>query len=307
MPAKFIVAVDLGGTNLKLALIDSKYRIIDRRSLSTKKFRKKEDLISAIVNSVNNIIAGNSLVRKNILGVGLGLPGPVDIKRGIVHFLPNIPGWKEVNLQKILKKRLKLPVFIDNDANLMCLAEQRLGAAKGLRNVVCLTLGTGVGGGIIIEDRLYRGSNFAAGEIGHMPINEKGPLCNCGGVACLEAYIGNVPILKEAKKMFGSGMSLEGVSLLAKRGNKEAKKFWLIIAKRLAANIIGVVNLLNPDAIVIGGGVAEAGLVLFDRIKDIVKKQAMPVQARAVKILRAKMGNNAGLIGAALLVKGNLK
>ncbi|MBU1905684.1 MAG: ROK family protein [Candidatus Omnitrophica bacterium] len=307
MPAKFIVAVDLGGTNLKLALIDSKYRIIDRRSLSTKKFRKKEDLISAIVNSVNNIIAGNSLVRKNILGVGLGLPGPVDIKRGIVHFLPNIPGWKEVNLQKILKKRLKLPVFIDNDANLMCLAEQRLGAAKGLRNVVCLTLGTGVGGGIIIEDRLYRGSNFAAGEIGHMPINEKGPLCNCGGVACLEAYIGNVPILKEAKKMFGSGISLEGVSLLAKRGNKEAKKFWLIIAKRLAANIIGVVNLLNPDAIVIGGGVAEAGLVLFDRIKDIVKKQAMPVQARAVKILRAKMGNNAGLIGAALLVKGNLK
>lgn len=307
MPAKFIVAVDLGGTNLKLALIDSKYKIIDRCSLSTKKFRKKEDLISAIVNSVNNIIAGNSLVRKNILGVGLGLPGPVDIKRGIVHFLPNIPGWKEVNLQKILKKRLKLPVFIDNDANLMCLAEQRLGAAKGLRNVVCLTLGTGVGGGIIIEDRLYRGSNFAAGEIGHMPINEKGPLCNCGGVACLEAYIGNVPILKEAKKMFGSGMSLEGVSLLAKRGNKEAKKFWLRIAKRLSVNIVGVVNLLNPDAIVIGGGVAEAGLVLFDRIKDIVKKQAMPVQARAVKILRAKMGNNAGLIGAALLVKGNLK
>ncbi|MFH1354618.1 MAG: ROK family protein [Candidatus Omnitrophota bacterium] len=307
MSAKFIFAIDLGGTNLKIGIFDLHYRIKDKQVLSTKKLKKKEQLISAIVSTVDSMLKSNGLIKKDILGIGLGLPGPIDIKRGIVHFLPNIPGWKEVRLQKILRSKLKLPVFIDNDANLMSLAEQRLGAAKGLRNVVCLTLGTGVGGGIIIEDRLYRGSNFAAGEIGHMPINEKGLLCNCGGVACLEAYVGNAPILNEAKKIFGPGISLEEVSLLAKRGNKLAEKFWLRIAERLAITIVGVVNLLNPDAIVIGGGVANAGAVLFDRIKHVVKKQAMPVQAKAVKILRAKLGNNAGLIGAALLVEENIR
>ncbi len=303
MPSKFIIGIDLGGTNLKIALLDLKYRIQDKKVLSTQEFIKKESLILAIIDSINKIIENNKLKKTNILGIGLGLPGPIDTWRGIVHFFPNIPGWKEVNLKSILEKRLRLPVFVDNDAKLMCLAEYKLGAAKDSNNAVCLTLGTGVGGGIIINGELYRGSSNASGEIGHVPLNEKGPRCNCGGYGCLEAYIGNNRIISEAKRLFKRDISLEELSSLAKKQNRKAKALWKTFAQRLGIALVGIVNLLNPDCIVIGGGVAEAGRVLFDNVRKVILKRAMSVQARQVKIFKAKLGNNAGLIGAAILVR----
>ena len=307
MPAKFIVGIDLGGTNLKIALLDLRYQIKDRGVLSTQKFIKKENLICAIIDSINNLIENNNLSRANILGIGLGLPGPIDYERGVVHFFPNIGGWKEVNLKTILERRLRLPVFIDNDAKLMSLAEYKLGAAKGYRNAVCITLGTGVGAGIIINGSLYRGFCNASGEIGHMPINEKGPRCNCGGHACLETYVGNKRILKEARRMFRRDISLEELSCLARRQNRGAQTIWGKVAGRLAVALVGVVNLLNPDCIVIGGGVANAGRILFDKVKKVISSQAMSVQARHVKVSKAKLGNNAGLIGAAILVRESLR
>jgi len=303
MANKFIIGIDLGGTNLKIALLDFKYNIVYKNVLNTKSFVKKESLSLAIINSINGIICNSSLNRKNILGVGLGLPGPIDIRRGLVHFFPNIPGWKEVGLQGILKQRLKLPVFLDNDANLMCLAEHKLGAGRGFKNVVCLTLGTGVGGGIIIDGKLYRGSNNASGEIGHMPINEKGPRCNCGGIACLETYIGNKRIIREAKKLFKRLILPEELSSLAKKQNNKAKAFWSKVAEHLGIALAGVVNLLNPDCIVIGGGVAGAGSILFDKVRETITKRAMSVQAKHVKLFKARLGNDAGVIGAAMLVK----
>ena len=303
MAAKFIIGIDLGGTNLKIAVLDLKYKIKDKAVLNTKRFIKKQSLIQAIIDSINRIIENNKLNRVNILGIGLGLPGPIDIKQGMVHFFPNIPGWKEVKLKRILERRLRLPVFLDNDANLMCLAEHRLGAAKGARNAVCLTLGTGVGGGIIIESKLYRGLSFASGEIGHLPINESGPRCNCGGVACLEAYIGNNRIKEEARRLFKRDIPLEELSKMARGGNRQAQAFWFKVAQHLGIALVGIVNLLNPDCIVIGGGVANAGKILFDKVKEIILRRAMDVQARHVKVFKARLGNDAGLIGAAILVK----
>jgi len=307
MAKKLIIGIDLGGTNLKIALLDLRYQIKDKEVLNTRKFIKKENLISAIIDSINKVIDNNNLSRANILGIGLGLPGPIDYERGVVHFFPNILGWKEVGLKTILERRLRLPVFVDNDAKLMSLAEYRLGAAKGSRNAVCITLGTGVGAGIIINGNLYRGSSNASGEIGHMPINEKGPRCNCGGRACLETYIGNNRILKEARRMFRRDITLEELSYLARKQNRQAQTIWLKIAGRLAVALVGAVNLLNPDCIVIGGGVAGAGEILFDNIRKIIARQAMSVQARHVKVFKAKLGNNAGLIGAAIVVKEGIK
>ena len=303
MTAKYIIGIDLGGTNLKSALLDFKYKILRKEVFNTQDFIKKERLIQAIVDSIHRILKYKNLNKRQVLGIGLGLPGPIDVKRGLVHFFPNIAGWKEVNLKNILEKRLGLPVSLDNDANLMSLAEFRMGAAKGLRNVVCLTLGTGVGGGIIIEGRLYRGSTYSAGEIGHLPINEEGPQCNCRGIACLETYIGNNRIIAQAKKIFPQKISLEKLSQLAKQKDGKALKIWSDVGGHLGVALVGVVNLLNPDAIVIGGGVANAGKVLFDRVKEIISRQAMPVQARQVKVFKAKLGNDAGLIGAGILVK----
>ncbi len=307
MAKEFIAGIDLGGTNLKIALLDLKYRIKHKEVLNTQRFNKKEVLISAIVDSVDKILKDNNLSRKSLLGVGLGLPGPIDYEKGIVHFFPNIPGWKEVKLKTILARKLRLPVFVDNDAKVMCLAEHKLGAARGSTNAICITLGTGVGGGVIINGKLYRGLSNAAGEIGHMPINEKGHQCNCGGRACLESYIGNNRILVEARKIFGHGITLEKLSYLANKQNRRAKGIWLKVAERLSVTLVGVVNLLNPDCIVIGGGVAGAGKILFDNIRKIIARQAMSVQARHVKVFKAKLGNNAGLIGAAILVKEGIK
>ena len=302
MTTKYIIGIDLGATNLKIALMDLKYKIKCREILSTKKFIRKESLISAIIDSINKIIEKNTLNRNNVLGVGLGLPGPIDVKSGIVHYFPNIPGWKKVNLKRILVRRLRLPIFLDNDANLMCLAEYKLGAAKGFQYAICLTLGTGVGGGIISDGKLYHGSTSVAGEIGHIPINEKGPRCNCRGNACLETYIGNNRIIREAKRIFGRNISLEELSSLAKKGNKSALAIWSEVGRRLGVALVGVVNLLNPDCIVIGGGVANAGKILFDKVNETIARQAMLVQARHVKVFKAKLGNDAGLIGAAILV-----
>lgn len=307
MAKKFIVGIDLGGTNLKIGLLDLKYKIIDKDILSTQRFVKKEELIQAIIDSVNRIIEDNRLSRLSLLGIGLGLPGPIDTGQGIVHFFPNIPGWKEVNLKKILKRRLRLPVFLDNDAKLMAVAEYKLGSAKGLRNVVCLTLGTGVGGGTIIEGSLYRGRDNASGEIGHIPISQKGPRCNCGGVACLEAYIGNNRIIREARRLFKRDISLEELSYLAKKHNRKALALWSEVARRLGIALVGVVNLLNPDGIIIGGGVANAGRILFDKIREVIRHRAMSVQAGRVRVFKARLGNDAGLIGAAILVRQRMK
>lgn len=306
MGKKFIIGIDLGGTNLKIALLDLNYRIIIKRNLSTRAFLNPHFLIQAITDSILKIIKDSRLTKLNIFGVGLGLPGPVDAQRGKVYFLPNIAGWKNINLKVILSKKLRLPVFLDNDAKLMSLAEYTLGAARGAKCAVCITLGTGVGGGIVIDGRIYRGVNNIAGEIGHLPINESGPVCNCGGRACLEAYIGNNRILRQAKKIFKRDISLEELSALAKKSDSRALKIWSGVGNRLGMALVSVVNLLNPDRIVIGGGVANAGAILFDPVKKFIVKRAMPVQARDVKIVKARLGPDAGIIGAAILVGENI-
>ena len=307
MVKRFIIAIDLGGTNLKCALLDSNLKIKAKSSFSTKSFDNQHKLIQGITDSVDSFILNQRLKRSSILGVGIGVPGPVDTLKGIVHFLPNIPGWKEVKLKKILEEKTKLPVFIDNDAKLMTLAEHEAGAAKKYKNVLCLTLGTGVGGGLIINNLLYRGPDNAAGEAGHFPLNEKGPLCGCGARGCLETYVGNNKIIKDARKLFGSKITLERVSALARQNNPKAINFWSQTGKKLGLVLSGIINLLNLDLIVVGGGISCAGGVLFENIRRTILLRAMRLQARRVKIVKAKLGIDAGIIGAGYLVRERLK
>lgn len=306
MVKKFIIGIDLGGTNLKCALLDGNLKIKARSSFNTKSFNNKEKLIQGIAFAVNSFILSRKLKKETILGLGIGVPGPVDTFKGIVHFLPNIPGWKEVRLKQILEQKVNLPVFIDNDAKLMALAEYRIGAARGYENCLCLTLGTGVGAGLIINGTLYRGSDNAAGEFGHIPLNQSGPLCGCGSQACLETYIGNSAIIKEARKLFGQRITLERVSLMAKNNSIKAIALWGEVGKKLGLALSGVINLLNLDAIVIGGGVADAGRVLFANTKQTINQRAMKVQAKRVRLFKAKLGADAGMIGAGYLVKERL-
>ncbi len=314
---QLLVGVDIGGTNIKFALMDRKARLKGRRIFSTAKFKGKKVLIDKIVNQVENIISESGLSRKDIIGVGVGIPGAVDIITGTIHYLTNIPGWQEVPFGNILKKRLGLPVFVDNDVNVMALGELFFGAGIGAKNMLCITLGTGVGGGLILEGKLYRGSSSAAGEFGHMPINIDGPKCNCGSRACVEAYVGNHYIARDViarikkgektsiKKLAGNDLSKitpEIISRAARAGDRFAKKVWIDAGNKIGVGLAGVVNLLNVEKIVIGGGVAEAGKILFDSIKKTIMTRAMKLPARTVKVVKAKLRSDAGLIGAAALV-----
>ncbi|MDD5115759.1 MAG: ROK family protein [Candidatus Omnitrophica bacterium] len=307
MTGHFIIAIDLGGTNLKCALLDGALKIKAKSSFNTRSFNSKQKLIDGLAGSVNSFISELHVSGSSILGIGIGLPGPVDSLKGIVHFLPNISGWRKVGLKKILEQRLGLPVFIDNDAKLMALAEHEAGSARGYGNVLCLTLGTGVGGGLFINNLLYRGVDNAAGEIGHVPLNEHGPVCGCGSQACLESYIGNSRIIRRARRLFGPDVRLEDVSRLAREKNRKALAFWDDVGKKLGLALSGAVNLLNLEAVVIGGGVAGAGYVLFKSVRRTILERAMSVQAKRVKVLKAALGNDAGMIGAGYLVRERLR
>src|SRR3989338_151516 len=298
----FKIGIDLGGTRIKIGLVDEKGAIFNRREVNTLFNVKKEALIDSIVTNVRGIVKNSRIKKSLVAGVGIGVPGPVDSKRGIVHYFPNIKGWENVPLKAILQKRLMFRVAMDNDVNAMTIGEYTFGAGKGASNLICITLGTGVGGGIIINGEIYRGKTMVAGEIGHIPINETGPRCNCGGIACLERYIGNRYILKRAQKAFGKSITLEKLNKLARDGNKRAKKIWEDVGQKLGTALTGAVNLLNPDRIIIGGGVSKAGELILKPVRNEIKKRAMRDHASHVTIVRSKLGENAGIIGASLLV-----
>ncbi len=304
--SQITIGVDIGGTNVKCGLINASGKIIARTRLETKSYvRHKIKLIDAICQAVMGLVKQNRLVKKQIAGVGIGFPGLVDSSRGVVHVLPNIPGWKNVAIKKNIQDKLKIPTFIDNDVNMISLGEWRFGAGRGYRNLLCMTLGTGIGGGLILNNGLYRGEGFAAGELGHMPLNEKGPKCNCGGFGCYERYVGNKYLVLKAVEMFGQkNISIEDVFDLAKAGNRKALKYWNDVGSSIGNGLVGIVNLLNPQLIVIGGGVANNFRFIAPVIRQTIADRCMNIQKKQVKVVRASLGDDAGLIGAQVLVKG---
>lgn len=299
------VGVDVGGTNVKLGLIDAQGCVVARSRLVTKSYISKPiQLIAAIADAILALLKSYRFNSKNIKGVGIGLPGLVDPSSGLVIFLPNIPGWRNIALGPHLQKALKVPIFLDNDVNVITLGEWRYGAGVGSDNMIGMTLGTGVGAGLILNGSLYRGPGFAAGELGHIPISLKGGKCNCPSFACLETYVGSKHLKTRAVKIFRrKNIELEDVFELAKQGNKRAIKFWEESGGFIGGALVGVVNLLNPTKIVIGGGISNNARFLFPEIRRHIKQRAMPVQAKMAKVVRASLGDDAGLIGASVLVE----
>ena len=308
------IGVDLGGTWVKFAAVDRAGRVAARDLLETPRRGVPRLLIPRIISKVRGLI--DSLdPGTRVVGIGVGVPGLVDFERGRIRTLINIAGWADVPLQANLERALNLPVRVDNDVNAMSLGELFFGAARGVRHAVCVTLGTGVGGGLILDGHLYRGSSFSAGEVGHIPINEEGPSCNCGGVACLECYVGNRAALAEARREWpkigllrrrvgpdARRLTLEDLTWAARRGDTFSRNFWHRLGVRIGVALSGVVNLLNPDRIVVGGGMAQAGPFLLKGIRESIQLRAMSYPARHVRVVVANLGTDAGVIGAASLI-----
>lgn len=315
---KYIVGIDLGGTNIKIAVVKDERKILRKITLPTKLYRDKDSLITAVSQASIKLINGLGLKKNDILGIGIGAPGLIDSGRGIIHELVNIKGFKELPLRRLIERRTGIPTFLDNDVNVMTLGELYHGAGKGAKNMLCLTLGTGVGGGIVIDGRLYRGSSLSAGEIGHIPLNEAGPRCDCGGFGCMEKFVGNKYIVELAVKKIKEGkktiitrlvkgnlrkITPEIISIAAKQGDRLAVSIWKEIGGHLGVTLSGVINLLNPEIIVVGGGVAKAGRFLFEAIRRTIKARAMKAPVACARLVKARLGEDAGLIGATVLVR----
>ena len=299
------IGIDFGGTSIKSAVVEGAHVLLHGPPIDTQLHHSSDSLVDAIVHVIETL----RTVHPSVAAIGVGLPGFVDSVNGIVHSLTNVAGWSEVPLRSILSERTGLPTIIENDANAMAYGEWKYGAAVGAQHAVCITLGTGVGGGLILDGKLYRGATFAAGEIGHMSIDYcgiRGPYGNFGG---LEEYVGNVQIGERARKLYAkAGAEKPGeqgtplaLANAAHGGDVIARGRWDALGTEIGSALASVVWVLNPDTIVIGGGVANAGDLLFDPIRREITARTIPVFNAHLRILPATLGNEAGIIGNAAL------
>ena len=312
---KAAIGIDIGGTNIKLGLVDEKGRILLRDTFRTKDSSTRDGLIDKLASHIRALSDEARHRGLKLQGVGIGAPGPIDVERGFVYFFPNIPGWKNTPLKALLEKRIRMAVFVENDANAMALGEFRFGAGKGVKDMVALTLGTGLGGGLVVNGRLYHGPHFSAAEVGHMIVDPKGPLCGCGNRGCIETFVGNGYFVAEVRRELkrrprtaltsllkgGQELTPKLVQDAAFKGDAFCKAQWARTGDRLGSFLAGLVNLLNPEKIVIGGGLAQSGPLLFGPVRAAIKKKAFPIASRFVKVVPAQLGPEAGLVGAAAL------
>lgn len=317
----YVVGVDLGGTNIVSLLMTGKGEIVARDTRPTLAKEGKDRILSRIVDSVKRILEeGQTKVgisSKSIIGLGIGSPGPLSIKKGLVHFTPNLPGWTNVPLVDILSDKLALPIFLENDANAAALGEWWRGAGKDVDNLVLLTLGTGIGGGIIIQGEVLHGAWDTAAEIGHMIIHEGGLICGCGKKGCLEAYAsatgvikrtlaaireGRKSILADAVKNRWENITCELVYKAAEKGDSLSR--WIVeeTAKYLGIGVASIVNVLNPEIVILSGGMIAAGTLIFKPVRKYARENALAAAIEGVEIVPAALSGNSGAVGAAATV-----
>lgn len=312
---KYRIGVDVGGTNIKLALVNNEGHIGYSNSVPTRAEMGYEYTISVMKQAISNLMTATNTTKNDIEGIGFGFPGQIDYKNGIVLNAPNIPGWVNVPIAQAMEIEFGIPTKVDNDVRCAALGELNFGAGKGCENLICITVGTGIGSGIILNGKLVRGASNAAGEIGHIKLEmQDGPICGCGDYGCMEAFASGPAIVAMAEEYIKGGKStkyreLSGgeitsfiVSEAAKQGDAVAKRIFTIIGEYIGVGMSSVVNLLNPEKIIVGGGVADAGDILLNPIRETIKKRAMPIQSSAVEVIPAQLGNSAGVIGASLLI-----
>ncbi|WP_144553780.1 ROK family glucokinase [Bacillus sp. X1(2014)] len=317
MGEKWLVGVDIGGTTIKMAFISLSGDIICSWEIDTDISNKGKHIPASIAKSIEEKLKEFNLTKNQLVAIGVGAPGPVNEEDGSVEVAVNL-GWERFQLQTILERETSLPVVVDNDANIAAIGEMWKGAGKGAKNLICVTLGTGVGGGIIVNGEVVHGVNGAGGEIGHMTsVPKNGAPCKCGKLGCLETVASATGIVRLAKVELVSSnegsclrhykihqtLSAKHVFDAAKEGDVLANRVVEQVAFHLGLSLSNLANGLNPETIVIGGGVSKADDTLLRPLKEEFVKFAFPRVAQSVEIVTATLGNNAGVIGGAWLAK----
>ena len=307
-----ILGIDIGGTDIKLGLVEGEGEILASGKIPTRPAEGPD----AAAARVRLWLADNARGAGPIAAAGVDCAGLIDGERGFLHVSPNLSGWENVPLRDIFERELGVPAIVENDANAAAYGEWAMGAGRGLRNFVCLTLGTGVGGGVVINGALYRGSTGFAGEIGHTVISAEGPPCACGNRGCLEALIGAKAIVERALGMlrssgesssaWGDSPTVETLSRAAAAGDAVAAAAFEETGRWLGIALANVVHILAPEAIAIGGGVAGAGDLILEPARATMRDCVMDTTMASTRIVPAELGNRASVIGVSLLALGRL-
>ncbi|KPI48472.1 glucokinase [Clostridioides difficile] len=313
MRKDYVVAVDLGGTKIYTALVDFNGDIVKKIIISTEVDKGYVSILEKIKYSIYEVI---DIVQFNdIKAIGIGSPGPLDVKQGLIVNPPNLP-FKNFNIVKYLSDEFKLPTYLDNDANVATLAEFLFGKGKGLENIVYITVSTGIGGGAILNGKIFRGSTSNALEVGHTTLKADGEICGCGNKGCSESISSGTAIMKNAQKAINSGLqtslskyeniSAKEVFVEANLGDDVAYKILEKALCYLGVLIANIANILDPQVIILGGGVINGGDIVIDTVKKEFKKRALPIIGERCKIEKTNLGGKSGVLGAAALAISEL-
>ncbi len=313
MEEKYYIGVDLGGTNIKAGMVTTKPKVIVKTSIPTEAEKGPEHVLDRIADAAENVRKRSGLSRDLIGGIGVGSPGTLDIAAGVVLFPPNLTGWRNVPLVEHVAKKCGMQTVLENDANAAAYGEYWAGAAKGAESVVMFTLGTGIGGGIIVNGLLVHGNTDSAGELGHIVIEVDGRECPCGNRGCLERYAsanavaarfaeavkrGEESMLADKVKA-GEPLDAKTIEDAALAGDELSNKIYWETGTYLGIGIVNILHTLNPARVVLGGGLVGAGELLMRPVRETVEKRAIPDTQRNCVICLATLGEDAGLIGAA--------
>ena len=316
-PNKYIIGVDLGGTNIVVGAMSADgSRQFAMHSTPTISEGGAGDVVGRMVQmveaTITETLAETGANREDILGVGIGSPGPLNREQGLVIFTPNL-GWRDFPLRQKISDAVQLPCSLDNDANCATYGEWWIGAARGANNVVGITIGTGIGGGLIIDGKLYHGASDVAGEIGHMTIDQTGRRCNCGNYGCLEAYASGPNIAERAREALRAGdestlpdlvggdlerITAATVYEAAQQGDVVAREVVRDTARFLGTGLANLLNVFNPDVVVVAGGVTQAGDALFEPLRNEVRRRAFKPAVMACRIVPGELPGTAGVVGA---------
>ncbi len=304
-------AIDLGGTKLRSIVVDGSGRVLGDDIGSSRAEEGLEVVLERIEESLDAALGKAGVKRERLASLGIASPGAVDVARGIVPNAPQLPGWQDVPLARLLGERFGLPTLLENDASAAALGEHRFGAGRGSRYMLYITVSTGVGGGIIIDGELYRGKSGAAGELGHVVIDMNGPPCRCGAHGCLESLASGTAIAKRGEELAESGdspvlarlreeegpVTAEMMERAATMGDAASREAFRQAGHYFGVALAGFVNIFDPEVIVIGGGVAKAGDLLLEQARVTMESLAMTQPLKGVRLTVSELGELAGTMG----------
>ena len=315
--ARIYTGIDLGGTKIVVLVADAAGKVLGEARMPTRASEGPDAVIARIDECVRAAASGAGIELAAIAGAGVSAPGPIDLSEGVITNPPNLPGWVDVPLARLLAGRLGIPALLENDANCGAVGEHQYGAGRGYRHMLYVTLSTGIGGGIIIDDELYYGASGAAGEVGHIGVSVDGPVCGAGHVGCLEAFSSGTAIANQAREMIAAGglprtarlaehdppLSAETVYLAGQQGEPEATAIIERAGRYLGIGLASLINTFNPQAIVLGGGLVNMGQTLLAPALETARARAFEQSFGNVRIVEWELGERVAALGAIAVAK----